>query len=139
MPSVLIVEDDSSVARLLELTFSVEGFETEVVVRGAEARDRLRGAPPDIVVLDIMLPEVDGLTLLRTLRETRGWKDTKVVLLTALDSDDDVWRGWAAGTDYYLTKPFELPQLRTIVERLLDGEDLSGDLSASVPGAPASA
>lgn len=139
MPSVLIVEDDSSVARLLELTFSVEGFQTEVVVRGEEARDRLRGAPPDIVVLDIMLPEVDGLTLLRTLRETRGWKETKVVLLTALDSDDDVWRGWAAGTDYYLTKPFELPQLRTIVERLLDGEDLSGDLSASVPGTPASA
>lgn len=125
MPSILIVEDDPSVARLLELAFSVEGYSTESAFRGEDARDRLRGTPTDIVVLDIMLPGVDGLTLLRTLRETRGWEATKVILLTALDSDDDVWRGWAAGTDYYLTKPFDLPQLRTIAERLLAGEDLS--------------
>jgi two-component system, OmpR family, response regulator len=127
VPSILIVEDDPGVARLLELAFSVEGYTTEAVLRGAEARERLRDAPTDIVVLDVMLPEVDGLSLLRTLRETRGWEATKVVLLTALDSDDDVWRGWAAGTDYYLTKPFELPQLRGIVERLLAGEDLSSE------------
>lgn len=125
MASVLIVEDDPSVARLLELAFSVEGYTTEVVMRGPDARDRLAGTAADIVVLDVMLPGVDGLTVLRELRTSPGWEDTKVVILTARDGDDDVWQGWAAGTDYYLTKPFELPQLRAIAERLLDGEDLS--------------
>jgi two-component system, OmpR family, response regulator TrcR len=131
MPNVLIVEDDGPVARLLDLAFSVEGYATEVVTSGERARDRLRGPAPDIVVLDVVLPEVDGLTLLRQLRGSRGWQDTKVVLLTARDSDDDVWQGWAAGTDYYLTKPFELPQLRAIAERLLAGEDLSEEVAAS--------
>jgi DNA-binding response OmpR family regulator len=131
MPNVLIVEDDGPVARLLDLAFSVEGYATEVVTSGERARDRLRGPAPDIVVLDVVLPEVDGLTLLRQLRGSRGWQDTMGVLLTARDSDDDVWQGWAAGTDYYLTKPFELPQLRAIAERLLAGEDLSEEVAAS--------
>lgn len=133
MPSVLIVEDDPSVARLLELAFSVEGYTTEVVMRGPEARDRLDGAASDIVVLDVMLPGLDGLSVLRELRTSSGWEDTKVVILTARDSDEDVWQGWAAGTDYYLTKPFELPQLRTIAERLLDGEDLSEGVVDAAP------
>jgi len=125
--TILIVEDDPSVARLLELAFAVEGYLTEVMTSGGAANARLDGPATDLVVLDVMLPDVDGLSVLRALRSHAGWEDTKVVLLTALGADDDVWRGWASGTDYYLTKPFELPELRAIAERLLSGEDLSGE------------
>lgn len=132
MATILIVEDDPAVARLLELAFAVEGYHTEVLTSGGEARARLDGPATDLVVLDVMLPDIDGLAVLRALRGHLGWEDSKVVLLTALGADDDVWRGWASGTDYYLTKPFELPQLRAIAERLLSGEDLSGEALSSI-------
>ena len=127
MASILIVEDDPAVARLLELTFAVDGLQTVAVATGGEARSRLDGPATDLVVLDVMLPDIDGLSVLRALRSHTGWEDTKVVLLTALGGDDDVWRGWASGTDYYLTKPFELAPLRAIADRLLAGEDLSDE------------
>ena len=126
MASILIVEDDASVARLLELTLRIEGHEPSVLLDGASACDRLAGAPVDLVVLDLMLPEIDGFQVLEALRTRPGWGRTKVLLLTALSGDDDVWRGWSGGADYYLTKPFDLQQLRQVVERLLAGEDLSG-------------
>jgi DNA-binding response OmpR family regulator len=122
--TIMIVEDDPSVARLVDLTLSVEGHRTEVFGLGALALGRLDGPPVDLVVLDVMLPEVDGLELLRCLRDRPGWGATQVILLTALDSDDDVWRGWAGGADYYLTKPFDIGQLRRVTERLLAGTHL---------------
>lgn len=134
MASILIVEDDPAVARLLELAFGVEGHQTEVATGGGDARSRLDGPATDLVVLDVMLPDIDGLSVLRALRCHTGWEDTKVVLLTALGGDDDVWRGWASGTDYYLTKPFELAQLRAIADRLLAGEDLSDEDPSVVVG-----
>jgi DNA-binding response OmpR family regulator len=126
--NILIVEDDASVARLVELTMAVEGHRTEVFDRGETVLGRLEGRPVDLVVLDVMLPGVDGLSVLRALRERAAWASTKVIMLTALDGDDDVWRGWVGGADYYLTKPFDLAQLRSVTERLLAGEqvDLAG-------------
>jgi DNA-binding response OmpR family regulator len=121
---ILIVEDDPSVSRLLDLSLAVEGFETEPVRTGGAALERLDHDPVDLVVLDIMLPEVGGFELLEELRSRVSWDDTKVIVLTALDSDEDVWRGWSSGADYYLTKPFDHVHLRTVVERLLAGDDL---------------
>jgi DNA-binding response OmpR family regulator len=120
--SILIVEDDPSVARLVELTLAVEGHETEVLADGRQAQARLDGPATDLAVLDIMLPHVDGLELLESLRARPSWGGTKVILLTALDDDADVWRGWSSGADYYLTKPFDIAQLRTVTGRLLAGE-----------------
>lgn len=119
MGTILVVEDDASVGRLLELTLAVEGHEVEVVGDGAAAVARLSGVPPELVVLDVMLPEVDGIAVLRQLRATAGWEDVRVVIVSALDGDGDVWRAWSAGTDYHLPKPFELEELRAVTERLL--------------------
>lgn len=121
MATLLIVEDDPSTARLLELAFDIEGHEIEVLQSGAEAAARLRGPAADVVLLDVMLPEVDGLEVLRQLRSTVGWEATRVVLVSALDGDEDVWQGWTSGTDSYVTKPFDLAELRGIVARLLGG------------------
>lgn len=121
MISILIVEDDPAVATMLDMTFSLEGYATEVVTGGAAAVTRLQGSPVDVVVLDVMMPEVDGLEVLRALRTLPAWDETRVIVSTALASDADLWAGWSAGADYYLTKPFDLDHLRDVVGRLGTG------------------
>jgi two-component system response regulator CpxR len=123
--SILIAEDDPAVCHMLELAFSMEGFATEVVQDGHAAAARLAGPPADLVILDVMLPHLDGFTVLRRLREHAAWRDTKVVVSTALASDEDVWRGWSSGADYYLVKPFDLDHLREVVHRLLTGSPIA--------------
>ncbi len=130
MATILIVEDDPAVGRLLDLALAVDGHITELIDTGKGAVERLDGTPTDLVLLDIMLPGTNGFSVLQSLRERSGWDRTRVIVLTALDADADVWRGWANGTDYYLTKPFDLAQLRTVSERLLAGEDLSASRTA---------
>jgi DNA-binding response OmpR family regulator len=134
--SMLIVEDDPSVARLVDLTLAVEGHATEVVTDGALAAVRLDGPPVDLVVLDVMLPGVDGFELLQQLRDRPAWGATKVILVTALDGDEDVWRGWSSGADYYLTKPFDIAQLRTVVGRLLAGDASDDELAVAGDARP---
>jgi DNA-binding response OmpR family regulator len=127
---VLICEDDRSVARLLALTFGLEGYEVETVADGVAGGQRLEGAPVDLAVLDVMLPGRDGLSLLRELRTRPGWEECRVIVLTALDGDAAVWRGWASGADYYLTKPFDLDHLREVAARLLADEPLESEQAA---------
>lgn len=121
MTRILVVEDDPAVSRMLDLTFSVEGFDTEVLSDGAAAVERLDGEPADVVVLDVMMPHADGFSVLQELRSRPEWADTKVIVSTALRSDEDVWKGWSSGADYYLTKPFDLDHLRDVVNRLIAG------------------
>lgn len=122
---ILIAEDDEAVATMLEVTFELEGYETEIVTDGAEATARLAGDPADVLLLDVMMPKVDGLAILRELRALPAWEDTKVIVLTALASDDDLWAGWSAGADYYLTKPFDLGHLRDVVARMLADQPIT--------------
>lgn len=119
MTRILIAEDNEPVATMLDVTLGMEGYETEIVTDGAAAVARLTGTPVDLVLLDVMMPEVDGLAVLRELRSLPEWEGTKVIVLTALASDADLWAGWSAGADYYLTKPFDLGQLRDVVARML--------------------
>ena len=130
MATILICEDDRSVARLLALTFGLEGHDVEVIDDGVVGGQRLAEAPVDLAVLDVMLPGRDGLSLLRELRARPGWEDCRVIVLTALDDDAAVWRGWTSGADYYLTKPFEVDHLRGVAARLLADEPLDAEQPA---------
>ncbi len=121
MTTILIAEDDPAVSNMLNLTFAVEGFETELLADGGEAAARLDGPPTDVVILDVMMPNLDGFSVLERLRQRPEWADTKVIVSTALKSDEDVWKGWSSGADYYLVKPFDLDHLRDVVNRLLAG------------------
>ncbi len=116
---LLIVEDERALRHVLVERLKKEGYSVDACENGTEAREYLQSAPYDLAVLDIMLPGVDGLTLLRELR-ARG-QDTPVLLLTARDSIEDRVRGLDAGADDYLVKPFSheelLARIRVLTRR----------------------
>jgi DNA-binding response OmpR family regulator len=102
----LIVEDESSIREIVRLHLSLAGFETEEVANGHTALDRLRRDRFDLVILDVMLPGVDGVTLCRTLRSGGPNQQAAVLMLTARDTEPDKVLGLESGADDYLTKPF---------------------------------
>jgi DNA-binding response OmpR family regulator len=106
---VLLVEDQKSLVRVLRQGLEEEGFAVDVAMDGEEADVKARGTEYDVIVLDLMLPKIDGLTLLK------GWRrdgfEMHVLVLTARDTIPDKVRGLDTGADDYLTKPFELDEL----------------------------
>ena len=115
MISVLIVEDEKPIARLIEMNLTDAGYQTTVCHNGLEAADLLTKATFDLVLLDIMLPGLDGYELLETIKPT----GTPVIFLTAKGSVRDRVAGLRAGADDYLTKPFEIAELLARVESVL--------------------
>lgn len=113
---VLLVEDDPSIVEIVKLGLSYEGAEVEVATDGLSALSAHRNFVPDIVVLDIMLPKLDGLKVLQRLRAHR---DTPVILLTAKDGLEDRVSGLESGADDYLTKPFAFPELVARIRAVL--------------------
>lgn len=118
MIRILVVEDEQKLARLLKQGLEEEGYSVEVALDGEEALGKLREVPFDLVVLDLMLPKLDGLEVLKTLREEKGGL-TSVLILTAKDTVEDVVKGLDAGADDYLTKPFAFEELLARVRALL--------------------
>ena len=103
---ILIVEDEEHLADGLRYNLEAEGYEAAVAVDGQEALDRLSAEKYDAVILDVMLPRVDGFEVARTMRSREDY--TPVLMLTARGRPEDVLEGFEAGTDDYLPKPFEL-------------------------------
>jgi len=120
---VLVVEDDPRVARLVERALNEAGHRAETAPDGPDGLTRAQSGAFDVVVLDVMLPEMDGLTVCRTMRQ-QGVR-TPVILLTARDAVPDRVRGLDAGADDYLVKPFALEELlarvRALGRRASDG------------------
>ena len=116
---VLVVDDDASIRTMLAFVFEDEGFSVIEAADGGEALDVLRTEPPALMVLDLMMPDVDGVTVLRTRREEDLAEDTRILVLTAkLDTQDAVWC-WELGADEYLTKPVDPERLAREVKLLL--------------------
>jgi DNA-binding response OmpR family regulator len=115
----LIVEDESSIREIVRLHLSLAGFETEEVANGHAALDRLRADRFDLVVLDVMLPEVDGVTLCRALRSGGPNQRAGVLMLTARDTEPDKVIGLESGADDYLTKPFGVREFMARVTAVL--------------------
>lgn len=114
---VLIVEDDRHIAEGLKLNLSLQGYETAVAGSGTEGLHLWKAWNPDLIVLDIMLPALDGLSVLRHIR----LQDERlpVLILSAKGSPDDRVKGFSCGVDDYLAKPFNLEEFLLRVERLL--------------------
>ncbi|HET7689229.1 MAG TPA: response regulator transcription factor [Nocardioidaceae bacterium] len=116
---VLVVDDEPNIAELLSMALRYEGWQTEVAGTGAKAVARAKDVRPDAVVLDIMLPDFDGLEVLRRIRSSQP--DVPVLFLTAKDAVEDRVAGLTAGGDDYVTKPFSLEEvvarLRALMRR----------------------
>jgi len=122
---VLVVDDEPAVRAALERALRLEGYDVELAADGSEALHRLSLGAPDAVVLDVMMPNVDGLEVCRRLRETGD--RTPVLMLTARDAVEDRVAGLDAGADDYLVKPFALEELHARLRALLRRTVENGD------------
>jgi len=112
---ILIVDDDNRIRLLLQKYLSREGYRTSVAENASMAREKMRGLAYDLIILDIMMPGEDGLSLSHSLRET---SDIPIILLTAKGESEDRIAGLRAGADDYLSKPFEPEELLLRIDNL---------------------
>jgi DNA-binding response OmpR family regulator len=119
MVTVLVVDDEPPVVELVRVTLEDEQVQVLAAGDGAGALDLAVALQPDLILLDVNLPDVDGFEVCRRLRRHPRCAGVKVVMLTAAAQRDDIARGLAAGADHYLTKPFSPVRLLTLVEELL--------------------
>ena len=121
---VLIVEDDSNIAQLLQLYLEKEGFETRIAPDGGKGVEEFRAWEPGLVLLDIMLPVMDGWAVCRKIRET---SKTPIIMMTAKGQTEDKVNGLEMGADDYIVKPFEmkevLARIHAVLRRFGDGGD----------------
>src|SRR5215212_1029310 len=117
---ILLVEDERQIARFIELELIHEGYQVTLATDGIDALIRSRQDPPDLVVLDVMLPGTDGLEVCRRLRSGAGaGRAVPIIMVTAKDSIPDRVMGLKTGADDYLTKPFSIEELLARIEALL--------------------
>ncbi|MEU2156604.1 response regulator transcription factor [Streptomyces sp. NPDC019396] len=114
---ILIVDDEPAVREALQRSLAFEGYDTEVAVDGVDALAKLESYPPDLVVLDVQMPRMDGLTAARRIRASGS--TLPILMLTARDTVGDRVTGLDAGADDYLVKPFELDELLARIRALL--------------------
>ncbi len=111
MPRILVVDDDPAVRALVADVLEVEGYSVTTVGDGFAALRSIQSDPPDCVVLDLMMPGIDGHAVLARIREGDAGRALPVVMLTAAADDAHAWRAWSEGADYFLSKPFEATDL----------------------------
>jgi DNA-binding response OmpR family regulator len=120
MTRILVIEDDPSIRMGLEDTLRAKGYEVDVVGRGSEGADRATGGRYDLVVLDVMLPDIDGFEVCRRIRQSKGTsRRVPVIILSARGAELDRVRGLELGADDYVTKPFSLMELLARVASVL--------------------
>jgi len=116
---ILIVDDEPSIVISLEFLMRREGFEVSVATDGEEALQALARRTPDLVILDIMLPKLNGFEVCQRIRADARWLGIKVLMLTAKGRETEVAKGLGVGADAYVTKPFSTRDLVAQVKRLL--------------------
>lgn len=116
---IVIVDDEPNIVMTLEYAFKKKGFEVFIARDGGEALDILEHNVPDVVLLDIMMPQVDGYQTLKWIKNNSLLAHTKVLFLTAKNKTSDIEKGMALGVDKYLTKPFSVKKIVNEVIELL--------------------
>ena len=121
---IVVADDEHDIADLLTMHLVMEGYDVKAVYDGQAALDAVHTFAPDFVLLDVMMPKINGLEVLRRLKADPATSEIPVLMLTAKAGDDDVWSGWELGAAYYLTKPFDLDDLVRYLSSIERGLDL---------------
>lgn len=119
MNKILIVDDEPNIVMTLEYAFRKQGFEVFIARDGSEALEILNKEIPDVIMLDIMMPNVDGYETLKRIKNNKELEKTKVVFLTAKNKASDIEKGLKLGADKYLTKPFSIKKIVSEIVELL--------------------
>lgn len=126
---ILVVDDEERMARFIRLNLEHDGFQVVEAYRGMEAIQKLRDAMPDVIILDVMLPDLDGFEVLTMVREI---SQVPVIMLTAKGEEDDRVKGLELGADDYITKPFSPRELVSRVRAVLRRTESAGFVSRDV-------
>ena len=116
---LLIVEDDNDIANMLRIYFTSQGYDADTAGRGNDALDKTRQVMPHLIVLDIMLPDIDGYEVCRRLRTNTRTSHIPVIFLTQKDERSDKLQGLELGADNYITKPFDIEELKLYVQNAI--------------------
>ena len=116
---ILIVEDEESLLKLESILLTSKGYDVTGVTNGQAALDSLAEDPADLVLLDIMLPQIDGFEVCRRIKENVDTKHIPVIMLTAKKSREDMAKGEKVGADWYITKPFKSVMVIETIQRFL--------------------
>jgi two-component system alkaline phosphatase synthesis response regulator PhoP len=117
--SVLIVDDEPNILLSLEFLMKKAGFDVRTARDGEQALVEIEGAPPDLLLLDVMMPKRDGFDVCQTVRANHAWSGVRIIMLTAKGRDIEREKGLALGADDYITKPFSTRDVLVQVERVL--------------------
>jgi len=129
---ILAVDDEKHIVRLVQVNLERQGYEVVTANDGKEALEKVESEHPDLVVLDVMMPYMDGFEVLQTLRRNPNTANIPVIMLTAKAQDADVFRGWQSGVDCYLTKPFNPMELISFVSRIFKALDDDSSVGGKV-------
>jgi two-component system, OmpR family, alkaline phosphatase synthesis response regulator PhoP len=119
IPNVLIVDDEPNILLSLQFLMKKTGYEVRTAKDGEEAMAEIVRAAPDLVLLDVMMPKIDGFSLCQRIRENPEWSDVRIIMLTARGRDIEREKGLALGADDYITKPFSTTDAIERVEAVL--------------------
>ena len=125
--TVLAVDDEKHIVRLVQVNLQRGGYDVVTASDGKQALDMIEANPPDMVISDVMMPQMDGFELLKRLKQNPVTRELPIIMLTAKAMDSDVYEGWRAGADVYLTKPFNPQELLMWVRRIFEGRETQDD------------
>lgn len=120
MKKILIADDEHKIVMTLEYAFKKAGYEVFIARDGSEVLELLKQELPDIILLDIMMPNVDGYTTLTEIKKNENYKNIKVIFLSAKTGEADIKKGLDLGADAYITKPYSIKKLTEKVEELIN-------------------
>jgi two-component system, OmpR family, alkaline phosphatase synthesis response regulator PhoP len=120
---ILVCDDERHIVRLIQVNLERQGYQVVTAFDGKEGLEKIRAEKPNLVVLDVMMPYMDGFEVLKSLRREPETMNLPVIMLTAKAQDKDVFEGYHYGADMYLTKPFNPMELVTFVKRIAQGND----------------
>jgi two-component system alkaline phosphatase synthesis response regulator PhoP/two-component system response regulator VicR len=125
---ILAVDDERHIVRLVQVTLERAGYQVVPAFDGKEALKKVDSERPDLIVLDVMMPYMDGFEVLKRLKSNPATANIPVIMLTAKAQDADVFHGWSSGVDCYLTKPFNPMELLTFIKRIFESwGEMEGD------------